>query len=305
MAAADDLEAFKKAHPLCIFCGGRAATETRDHVPSRQTFTSRAWPEGYLFPACRACNDATKHSEQVFALLTRTYPNPTTEAEHAELRKIMKGVSNNYPGVLLDIRPSARGVRRFFAERGQIKPLDRATISIPLLNLDGPLVRPHLATVARKIFSALHYMHSGKIIPPEGGIAWRIYSNTEAVEDRLPADIIKILGGQAQPVRSKKLLNDQFDYRYVTVDNGIAAAYFVTFRFSFAMLGAVTLDRAELVGFVPPDEIVLPRNPDGTTPQFSPTSKIIRTGMMPAYPNGSTIQPALQTEPPPAPRQAP
>lgn len=41
---------FLKQHPVCFNCGTAAAT-TEDHVPSRECFVDRHWPEGFVFPA--------------------------------------------------------------------------------------------------------------------------------------------------------------------------------------------------------------------------------------------------------------
>ena len=59
------LRSFLEEHRHCIFCGGDTPATTQDHVPSRQLFSQRWWPEGYVFPACTGCNRA----EQVVSLL--------------------------------------------------------------------------------------------------------------------------------------------------------------------------------------------------------------------------------------------
>ena len=75
---------FLAQHPLCIFCGGVQPATTRDHVPSRQTFHLRDWPEGFEFPSCEGCNRETKDAEQVMAMITRLSPDPKTELERLE-----------------------------------------------------------------------------------------------------------------------------------------------------------------------------------------------------------------------------
>src|SRR5258708_8632371 len=55
----------------CIFCGGLSPTTTVDHRPARSFFDRRAWPEGYDFPACHPCNQASKDAEHKLAVLTR------------------------------------------------------------------------------------------------------------------------------------------------------------------------------------------------------------------------------------------
>lgn len=61
---------FLAQHPLCCFCGGHRPSAEPDHVPSRVLFDKRQWPEGFEFPACIDCNRATRHDEQVVAMLS-------------------------------------------------------------------------------------------------------------------------------------------------------------------------------------------------------------------------------------------
>src|SRR5947209_20248260 len=90
-------------HPICIFCGGSEPATTRDHVPSRQTFHLREWPEGYVFPSCARCNRATKDTEQVMAMLSRMGPDPNSIAHRLEVKRIISAVANNYPEVLMEM----------------------------------------------------------------------------------------------------------------------------------------------------------------------------------------------------------
>src|SRR5580704_10792852 len=107
------LREFLARHPTCIFCGGNTPATTRDHVPSRQTFHNRAWPEGYEFPSCQSCNKATRHEEQVMAMISRFYPEARTDAEKEEMMCIIKAVRKNYPGVIPELLPSPEVIRRY------------------------------------------------------------------------------------------------------------------------------------------------------------------------------------------------
>src|ERR1700730_3841822 len=98
------LRDFLAQHPLCIFCGGVASASTRDHVPSRQTFHLREWPESYEFPSCEPCNAATKDAEQVMAFISRISPDVKTPTEQCEMARIVDAIKNNYPAVLMEMR---------------------------------------------------------------------------------------------------------------------------------------------------------------------------------------------------------
>ena len=171
-------EEFFALHPHCIFCGGRTSATTWDHVPSRQMFHEKGLPERYVFPACASCNTATSGDEQVVALMARVYPDGPTPAHEQELNELIEAVRNNRPRILIEMQPSRRQVRQ--ANSAPWASSYRADGQPPpVLSFGGPLMRQSLKAFARKLFCALHYKEFGEIIPREGHIAWRWYSNIQ------------------------------------------------------------------------------------------------------------------------------
>lgn len=71
---------------------------------------------------------------------------------------------------------------------------------------------------------------------------WRWYSNAERLDDKLPDELISMMTKGATIERTKRDLSDQFSYTFLKVVDGDLAAYFATFRQSFAMLGFVEMD---------------------------------------------------------------
>ena len=253
---------FFERHPTCIFCGGGTPATTRDHVPSRQMFLKRSWPEGFEFPSCEACNAATAHQEQVVAMLARINPDGATETEQKETQSIIKAVGRNYPTILQELRPSARQARDFLKKLGIPKHPSLATSEVPVLNLQGPLVNYCVATFARKLITALHYKHTGKIIPLDGGIIWKWYSNVQAMEGELPqAFISHFLQNKPDILRAKQPLAGEFDYKYGVVGHGEKPAYFAVFRLSFAILGYASMDASKFPDVRPEMEILRPFSP--------------------------------------------
>lgn len=236
--------AFLAVHPLCIFCGGTTASAEPDHVPSRQMFHAKQWPEGYEFPACASCNRATKDVEQIVATFARIYPDPSTEAEAAEMRAALRAVANNYPRVLIQSRPRAIDVRRFLRAHGIRKDPNVATSEMPLLSAEGPLVRLAVGNFARKLFTALHYKHTGKIVPAAGGVFWKFFSNADSLSGAIPPGIFELAQGVPALKRGKADIESQFSYRFRCSDDGAMGVYFAVFRFSFAFLGYVRMNAA-------------------------------------------------------------
>lgn len=233
---------FLAAHPRCIFCGGARSSEEIDHVPSRQLFHARHWPEGYEFPACTECNRATKDVEQIVSVISRMFPDGATEAGRLEMQAGLKALANNNREILLEMRPTANEVRRFLRSHDMRKDPNRCTPEYRLLKADGPQTLLAFGAYARKLFTALHYKHTRKIIPAAGGVAWTRFTNVDSVTNAIPGGIFDL--AQTMPVlrRGKIDLDPQFSYRYACSDSGEVAAYLAAFRFSFAILGDVRID---------------------------------------------------------------
>lgn len=234
---------FLEKHPYCCFCGGRIKSEEPDHIPSRVLFDNRQWPEGYEFPACKTCNRETRHDEQVVAMLSRIYPDADTEEEKKEVYERIRAVGHNYPGLLEEMKPSARQVRTAIKKYGLNKPEGITTAEMPLLNISGPLVNSAVENFGRKLFLALYYFHTGTILPKKGGVAIRWYSNLQIEDDAIPRELAGLVSEFPSLQRSKMDLADQFFYRYRVTDDKKAAVFLVFFRRSFAILGFVNVDK--------------------------------------------------------------
>ncbi len=263
------LGGFLALHPICIFCGGTIPATTRDHVPSRQTFHMKMWPEGDEFPSCEQCNQATRHEEQVIAMLSRMLPGSITEAEKREMRAIMTAIKNNYPAVLLEMRPSREQVVGFLNKPWALDMLRSGAGGLPL-SLQGPLVKACVRAFARKLFTALHYKEFGKIIPPGGGVIWRWYSNVQRLDGKMPDELIDLMTRTPTIQRTRRDLKDQFFYTYAKVVDGELTGYFAMFRKSFAMLGFIELDASRFEPEIRAHDILRPLP---SPPKALPTSE--------------------------------
>jgi hypothetical protein len=79
-----------------------------------------------------------------------------------------------------------------------------------------------------------------EIILPQGFIAWRWYSNIQVLEGKMPDELTALMKRAPNGTRANRDLSDQFSYAFVKAGDGDLAAYFATFRLSFAMLGIVS-----------------------------------------------------------------
>ena len=264
---------FLKENPICIFCGGNTAATTRDHIPPRQLFRDRQWPEGYEFPACEPCNASTRNHEQFVSVLTRFYPDSATPSEQSEFKKSLAGAWNNIGQPMETLRPSARNVRLKLKELGIEKDPNLGTWEYPFLSVASSEVRTSLRLFAQKLFCALHYKHTSKIIPNNAAIAWRWFSNIQAARKEIPEGIFRITPGRPVIKRNGKSLQNQFDYGFGVSDTGEIGAYFATFRFTFAMYGFVSFDSQKIPESIHEQDTVSPLIPNRTPDRSPPSSR--------------------------------
>ncbi len=238
-------DGFLSAHSVCCFCGGNTPATTIDYIPSRATFNDRQWPVGYDLPACSNCNSASAHHEQLISVLSRMGTVNPTEDETTEYKFLLEGLLDNHPDVVHEMRPSANQVRTFLRARGQSLGNGLLSRDVPLLSIQGPLVKAAFAEFSRKLFLSFHYKHAGKIVSDTGGIAMKWIANSSDDNPELLAAINQLHNGlpsNPEMMRSSTRLENQFRYKYFTNDEGTFSAYFVIFRESFAIIGNVRSD---------------------------------------------------------------
>jgi hypothetical protein len=249
-AKAERKRRFLAAHPLCCFCGGTTTASTEDHVPPRVVFYGRVWPEGYAFPACDACNAITRYREQVIALLARLHPDTdpsSVDPSYAqEFRDLLLGIKNNQRDLFLELKPTANETKRFLRKRGLNLPQGTTAEEYPVFSLKGPIVKASVKEFARKLFLALHYKETGKIVPHAGGLMYRWWSNVQIAEGKFPTAIFDLVDRFPHVKRGRHDFLDQFAYRYGASDQGELGAYAVRFHTSFVIVGLVACDEAVL-----------------------------------------------------------
>lgn len=233
---------FLKTNPTCCFCGGEVPSVTIDHVPARSFFHERKWPEGYEFPACKECNEATRLDELLFSFLTRVFPDPEAPDETNLLPELFKSIRNNFPGVLQQLQPSARDVRNWLRDTGTVLPRGMSLSDVPILKSDHPILRSAVRRTATKIALALYFKHSGKILPKDGLIGIAFFTNTTFKPDSFSDEFFNALSGMPDPRRGSLNLESRFNYQYAYSPDSEFAGFLVRFPQSMAFLFVVSAD---------------------------------------------------------------
>lgn len=224
---------FLTRHPYCCFCGGVEPATTRDHVPSTQMFSLRRRPKGLEFPACKSCNGATGAHEQVAALISRSYPDPKTTEEIREFGLIMRSVKKHSPLVLSEMGASWRqdyDVRRKLG----------ASFKGGAINAGGPLVSHSIEMFGVKLFLALHYEHTGTIVPKRGGVSVLWFTNWNRINNTIPPELLTLAGEPMSLQQGQWSVANQFEYKVSTDPDGKFGMYVATFRESFLIAGFVS-----------------------------------------------------------------
>jgi hypothetical protein len=231
---------FLRENPWCVFCGGDAPSTTIDHVPPISVFARRHRPKGLEFPACDPCNHNSRLTDQVAAYLSRLYPDASSEAEKTELRRILSGISNNHPGLLEEMLPNVDQLARFASRGAKMPPRTHA------LNANGPLLNAHMNRFAAKLGLALHYHHTGRIVPIGGAATVRWMTNFQALDVGIPKEFLNLLGPPETLRAGRFQVADQFQFAASVAQEKTASAHLGTFRFSFAIMAFVSESGASL-----------------------------------------------------------
>lgn len=226
---------FLEAHPFCFSCGTAKST-TEDHVPSRQCFVKRQWPEDYVFPACKPCNEKISSIEQGMALLIRVADQDESRVDEDELRKMIEGVRNNTPDLLPRDFTSQVERDEAIAASGW-KPGPGETMEdAPVLAL-GPGWRDAVHAFSRKLTLALYYKEIGVPLPLDHYIRTEFFQFTDAAAPDIVAQFGKLLPDYRAGARRNFDFGDQFQYIVGQADTEGLFAVFVQLARSWFIVG--------------------------------------------------------------------
>lgn len=229
-------------------------------MPPRAMFYGRRRPNGLVFACCDACNQGTKHADLVASLIGRSYPDPPSAAERAEAEDLFRAVRNNVPGLLREMKLGRAGEK--LAAKKTPVPEGGGLLRV------GTLLHAYMQTFSWKAGLALHYEATKRILPPEGGVCARWFSNAERARDEFPDSVFEHLLPASTLRQGKVSVSDQFEYSWRLTDDGTMGMFLATFRFSFAVL-AFTATRRERLSAGPernlisPGELRVPHYPRG------------------------------------------
>lgn len=201
---------FLKQHPICFNCGTAAAT-TEDHVPSRECFVGRHFPDGFVFPACEPCNAKISSIEQGMALLIRVADQDESRVDQAVMEKLIRGVRNNTPDLLPREFDTDADREKAIADSGWVPGPGETNDDAPVMAL-GPGWKAAVHAFARKLTLALHYRELGRPLPLDHHIRTEFFQFTDHAAPEIVEQFQAMLPEYRTGERRNFDFGDQFQY---------------------------------------------------------------------------------------------
>lgn len=207
---------FLAAHPVCCFCGGEEPSTTIDHIPARSCFVGRQWPEGFEFPACAQCQNASRKDELAFSFYVRALDG--RRADDGSMGKMLEGLANNLPEFVPDLSVSAREKRSTYSRMGLIKPAGSIMGELPVFRIPLQL-HDVMMRYAMKIACAIFYREKGRVAPTDYcmHVAWGQAIDRKFIERSM--DFIEMTPMITVGSRSNFEMGNQFIYRCNKADD--------------------------------------------------------------------------------------
>jgi hypothetical protein len=209
---------FLAAHPHCCFCGGSEPTTTVDHVPPRTCFANRAAPEGFEFPACDKCQEATRLDELAFGMFVRiTDPSPNNYRRE-ETQRAVQGIRNNLPHLMPNAGLTRRDKRNALKAKGLAVSPGKTIADVPMVSVPAT-INENVERYARKLVAALYYREKSKPL----GLDFEIYVAWTTATDKNSMTAFLEMANMSPFVTVGKRTNlqfgDRFGYRYSKADD--------------------------------------------------------------------------------------
>ena len=234
-----------EGQPNCIFCGGNTPADTIDHIPPKVIFRNKQWPEDFEFSGCASCNNGSKSYDYLIGFMAR-FTDDKIHNEHdiEEMMRFMKSVSINYPNVVKAMnKMTTRDKRIFSRETGVVPKFGETYADLPVVGVPEEF-NIAMKVQAAKITKALHFKHTGMVVPINASIRFRWYTNVNVMRGDSPMvdEVMRMVQGSGPIKRNNTTLKDQFDYKYVIAPTNDVAIYTCVFGKSFGFISFLTFD---------------------------------------------------------------
>jgi hypothetical protein len=149
----------------CIYCGSTAQL-TVDHVPPKGIFPEPRSSDLVTVPACRPCNKLYELDDEYFRMAMTISAETNPVAVDLWRAKVVKGTLKRSPKLKATLLDTLHQV-------GLETQAGILIGKIPAVSLEAP----RIDRVARRIVTALHWVHYGAV--PRPGVRMRVVSGSD------------------------------------------------------------------------------------------------------------------------------
>lgn len=164
-----------------------------------------------------------------------------SEVVSRETEKLIKAYIELYPDEAGSIILSANQKRRLAKKHGLQIGQGQTYGELPLVSVPSGWNQA-IDIVNIKIIKALHYKHTGKIVPHNSAIKTKWWSNADFMAGKFPKELNGLVREDVQLKRDNVSLNKQFSYSVQISEDGHLGMYGIYFRMSFYVVGLVAFD---------------------------------------------------------------
>jgi hypothetical protein len=180
----------------------------------------------------------------------RLTPEDPTPRDQHELLERWRSFQRDEPDLAREMMgPVPAAKKRAYMEivsggRWGYRPLPS---DVPILNVPKRMSED-VKAYAKKLAKALHYRHTGQIVPEQAAIFVRWHTGMNILEGTFPEKLLDIIRKPYHTVRNGGSLSDQFQYRGEVSDDGTFSAFFCQFRQAFFTTMLLSFDPVVLAG---------------------------------------------------------
>lgn len=231
-------DAFKLAHPTCIFCGGANPMTTIEHCPPRAMFQNREWPEGFEFPACGSCNHGSADDDLIISLLARLDPFSGSGGDDGRLPLLASSIRQQHPGLISRMYPTPGEARKLNRSLGLLVAKGKTQQESGVAKV-LPEMHRAVEVFAAKLAKAIFYKETNTIFPVTGDLLMKWSANSELVTQgsyTLLNTLADLPGHSPNLKRGKNVLNKQFSYALSISEGNELFAIRAVFGRGFALV---------------------------------------------------------------------
>ena len=149
-------------------------------------------------------------------------------------------MNNNFPDLLQTLTSNEK--RHYFRNERLPRPEGIGLSNLPMVGIGSDLADESVNSMMRKLLKALHYKHTGYILPRSGSIALDWVTDAYLHTLKEDQEFIGSLRGTPTVKRNGTDLSNQFSYRYGVDTEQLVSAFILVFRNSLVGIEIVTPD---------------------------------------------------------------